>query len=168
MNKSQKLGDCFEANVIAFIQIFSNDKDIKLCHGMVKNSKRNKFEHAWLEKGNMYIDFSNDRQIIRNKRLFYGRQIMEKSIKRYNFKEMNEMLDKYNHYGPWDGGKMEEKPKVKLIGENGNAFLILGKVIFAMKKAGFSKEKIQEYKDKATSGNYDTLLAVTNEYVEVV
>jgi hypothetical protein len=29
------------------------------------------------------------------------------------------------------------KPKVKLIGEDGNAFLIMGKVIKALRRAGF-------------------------------
>lgn len=59
-----------------------------------------------------------------------------------------------------------EKPKVKLIGEDGNAFLIIGKVLKALKRAGL-EHLCKEYTDKATSGDYDNLLAVTMEYVDV-
>lgn len=60
----------------------------------------------------------------------------------------------------------ENKPTVKLIGENGNAFYILGKVKKALTKAGFKKEA-EEYVKKATSGDYDNLLMVTMDYVNV-
>lgn len=63
--------------------------------------------------------------------------------------------------------KKLEKPVVKLIGADGNAFAILGKVIQAMKRAGYPESTIAEYKTKATAGDYDHLLAVTMEYVEV-
>ena len=56
---------------------------------------------------------------------------------------------------------------VKLIGEDGNAFHILGKVQKALRKAGYDKEFISEYHKKATSGNYVNLLTVTSEYVIV-
>ena len=58
------------------------------------------------------------------------------------------------------------KPKVKLIDEDGNAFSILGRVKKALIKAG-QPEKAKEYVEKATSGDYNNLLAVTMEYVEV-
>ncbi|EIM63243.1 hypothetical protein [Desulfobacter postgatei] len=57
--------------------------------------------------------------------------------------------------------------KVKLIGEDGNAFHILGKVIKALQKAGYDKEFIQQFQDEATSGNYDHLLATVMEYVDI-
>lgn len=56
---------------------------------------------------------------------------------------------------------------VKLIGENGNAFVILGKVQRALQKAGYPKEFIDNYISEATSGDYDHLLQVTMDYVEV-
>ena len=56
--------------------------------------------------------------------------------------------------------------KVELIGEDGNAFHILGKVSKALRKAGH-KELAQEYLKKATAGDYDHLLATTMQYVEV-
>ena len=59
------------------------------------------------------------------------------------------------------------KPKVKLVGEDGNAFLILGKVKRALQLAGVSTEIIEEYLEQARSGNYDHLLMVTMNYVDV-
>ena len=62
---------------------------------------------------------------------------------------------------------MKKKPVVRLIGEDGNAFAILGKVTKAMKRAGYSQDEVKEYQAKAMSGDYDHLLAVTMEYVDV-
>jgi len=60
----------------------------------------------------------------------------------------------------------ESKPKVKLVGEDGNAFAILGRVIKALKRAGYTEEEIKQYRKDATSGDYDHLLAVTLEWVD--
>jgi hypothetical protein len=60
------------------------------------------------------------------------------------------------------------RPKVKLIGEDGNAFMILGKVIRALRKAGYPQAEIDRYREAATSGTYDHLLATTMEWVDVV
>ena len=59
------------------------------------------------------------------------------------------------------------KPIVRLVNEDGNAFVILGKVTKALKKAGYTKEQVAEYVAEATSGSYSDLLAVTNEWVEI-
>lgn len=56
--------------------------------------------------------------------------------------------------------------KVKLIGEDGNAFFILGKVREALIKNG-RKDLVEEFMKKAQSGDYDHLLATVMEYVEV-
>ena len=60
---------------------------------------------------------------------------------------------------------MNSKPKCKLAGEDGNAFAIMGRVKAALTKAG-QKDKIKEYMERAMSGNYDNLLAVSLEYVD--
>ena len=60
-----------------------------------------------------------------------------------------------------------DKPAVKLVGENGNAFFILGKVKKAMLSAGASRNETTEFMRKATAGNYDNLLRVCMEYVDV-
>ena len=62
----------------------------------------------------------------------------------------------------------KERVQVKLIGESGNAFYILGKVRRAMISAGYSQDEIDEYMSRAMSGGYDNLLAVTMEYVDVI
>ena len=47
---------------------------------------------------------------------------------------------------------------VRLVGEDGNAFAILGRVIAAMKRAGLSAEEIEMFRVEATAGSYDELL----------
>lgn len=58
------------------------------------------------------------------------------------------------------------KPQVRLVGEDGNAFAILGRVIRALREAGYSAEEIGRYQAEATSGDYDHLLRVTLEWVD--
>jgi len=61
----------------------------------------------------------------------------------------------------------EERPVVKLIGSNGNAFAVMGKIKQALKKSGADKEYIDQYISEAMSGNYDNLLVVSMEYVDI-
>lgn len=58
-----------------------------------------------------------------------------------------------------------KKVTVKLVGEDGNAFAILGRVSKALKQSG-QPEAAAEYMEKATAGDYDHLLRVTMEYVD--
>jgi hypothetical protein len=60
------------------------------------------------------------------------------------------------------------KPTVKLIGKDGNAFSIMGLVKKALMRAGADKEYIDRYLSEATSGDYDHLLVVSMGYVDVV
>ena len=57
--------------------------------------------------------------------------------------------------------------KVRLIGEAGNAFYILGKVCAALRRNGESKKFIDAFLEKAKSGDYYHLLATVMEVVEV-
>ena len=59
------------------------------------------------------------------------------------------------------------KPTVKLIGHDGNAFSIMGRVKKALLNAGADKEYIDQYLGEATSGNYNHLLSVSMQYVDV-
>jgi hypothetical protein len=59
------------------------------------------------------------------------------------------------------------KPEVKLLGEDGNAFAVLGATRRAMRRAGWSDDEIGEYSKAATAGDYDHLLQVTMAYCEV-
>lgn len=56
---------------------------------------------------------------------------------------------------------------VKLIGQDGNAFYILGKTVKALYEADAHWQDIEEYQKKAMEGDYDNLLRVTMEYVNV-
>ena len=56
---------------------------------------------------------------------------------------------------------------VKLTGNDGNAFSIMGQVTRALRKAGASKEEQQAFQKEATAGDYDHLLQTCMEWVEV-
>jgi hypothetical protein len=58
--------------------------------------------------------------------------------------------------------------EVPLVGTDGNAFAIMGRVIREMKRAGVASQIIELYKDEATASGYDNLLRVTMRYVDVV
>ena len=55
---------------------------------------------------------------------------------------------------------------VKLVGEDGNAFAILGRVTKAMRKAQVDPTEIKAFQNEATSGDYDHLLATVMRWVE--
>lgn len=56
---------------------------------------------------------------------------------------------------------------VRLLGEDGNAFAILGAVKRQMRRAKISQEEIDAYVAEATSGDYNHLLRVTMNTVNV-
>lgn len=57
--------------------------------------------------------------------------------------------------------------KVKLVGTDGNAFAILGKVAGALRRAKAPKADIDAFMSDATSGDYDHLLGVCMKWVDV-
>jgi hypothetical protein len=59
------------------------------------------------------------------------------------------------------------KPYLKLVGQDGNAFNVLGLALRAARAAGWTKEQQELYADLAMSGDYDNLLAVTQEFFDV-
>ncbi len=59
------------------------------------------------------------------------------------------------------------KPRLKLIGEDGNVFFILGKATREARRAGWSKEKIEKFQKEAMSGDYDHALQTCMDYFEV-
>jgi len=56
---------------------------------------------------------------------------------------------------------------VELIGHDGNAYSVLGRVARALEAGGASREDIDLFYDDATSGDYDHLLSTCREYVNV-
>jgi hypothetical protein len=57
---------------------------------------------------------------------------------------------------------------VSLLGENGNAFNLLGIMSRELKRNNVSKEEITSFLDEATSGDYDHLLQTCMKTVNVV
>ena len=53
-----------------------------------------------------------------------------------------------------------------LVGEDGNAYAILGRARKAARRAGLTEEQFQEYRDEATSGDYNHLLNTTMKFFD--
>ena len=56
---------------------------------------------------------------------------------------------------------------MRLIGQNGNAFMILGLCRRAAKSAGWSDEQIKSVMDEMRSGDYNHLLSTAMQYFDV-
>lgn len=64
---------------------------------------------------------------------------------------------------------MKEKITVKLIGEDGNIFNLMGICSRELKKAGQKDEANQLVKDIITDANsYEEALAIISEYVDIM
>ncbi len=57
--------------------------------------------------------------------------------------------------------------EVQIMGEDGNAFAIMAKVRSALKSVGASESEISLYTQESMSGDYDNLLRVADEWVEL-
>jgi hypothetical protein len=57
--------------------------------------------------------------------------------------------------------------EVQLSGNDGNAFAVMAAVRNALKRAGATDAEISLYQQESMSGDYDNLLRVANEWVEV-
>ena len=57
--------------------------------------------------------------------------------------------------------------RVSLVGEDGNAFAILGRVQNALRDSGCEPEEVRLFVDEATAGDYDHLLATVMAWVSI-
>jgi len=57
--------------------------------------------------------------------------------------------------------------EVQLSGEDGNAFMLIGKTRRALKRHGVGDEEIEQFSTEATSGDYDNVIATIGRWVEV-
>jgi hypothetical protein len=57
--------------------------------------------------------------------------------------------------------------EVQLTDNDGNAFAIMGQVSRALRNAGATPDEIKQYQSESMSGDYDNLLRVAMEWVEV-
>jgi len=60
-----------------------------------------------------------------------------------------------------------DKPKLKIIGTDGNVFSILGLASKAGRKAGWDKEKVDKFLAECMSGDYDNALRTCMEHFDV-
>lgn len=63
--------------------------------------------------------------------------------------------------------KKLEKPIVMLLGQDGNAFTIIGLCMKAARQAKWPADKIADIQQKMMSSDYDNLLAVAYENFDV-
>lgn len=59
------------------------------------------------------------------------------------------------------------KVSVKLTGEDGNAFFMVGRTRDALRKARVSNELIEEFSKEALSGDYNHVIQTIMAWVEV-
>ena len=62
---------------------------------------------------------------------------------------------------------MIEKPKLKLTGENGNVFHVLGLALKVGKAAGWTRKEIDKFMKEAMSDDYDNALQTCMKYFDV-
>jgi hypothetical protein len=60
-----------------------------------------------------------------------------------------------------------QKPVINLVGEDGNAFFIIGKAVKLAKQMGWTPEKIKEFKDEMISGDYYHLLTTVSKHFKI-
>lgn len=64
----------------------------------------------------------------------------------------------------------ERRPKydifVPLLGHDGNAFAIIGRTMYALRKAGVEREEIEKFRIEAESGDYDNVLRTVMRWVD--
>jgi hypothetical protein len=53
-----------------------------------------------------------------------------------------------------------------LVGVDGNAFNVMGYVVGAMRRSGFTSDQITDYRKQCMSGDYDNLLAISFDMIE--
>ena len=56
---------------------------------------------------------------------------------------------------------------VQLVGEDGNAFAIIGRCVQAARRGDVPRAEIDEFRVEATSGNYDNVLQTCMRWFDV-
>lgn len=59
------------------------------------------------------------------------------------------------------------RPKVKLTGGDGNAWVLISKCVKVLRSAGFSAKEIEEFEKEAMSGDYDNVLRTCQRWCDV-
>jgi hypothetical protein len=59
------------------------------------------------------------------------------------------------------------KPKLKLVGTDGNAFAIIGRLTECLRKNGYTTEQLKEIQKECMSSDYNNVIATACKYCEV-
>jgi hypothetical protein len=105
--KANKGGDCFVINGRTFLNDFSNKQNTYLVHGEVAGQgplSGITFGHCWIEDNSNVYDFSNGRELVIPKQLYYMIGNIDKinNIYKYDNKEFLNKLNEFKTWGPWD------------------------------------------------------------------
>ena len=65
------------------------------------------------------------------------------------------------------GERERPRPRVKLVGRDGNAFAIIGACMRAARAAAWSEDDLAGFRAEATEGDYDHLLATVMQFFDV-
>jgi hypothetical protein len=66
-----------------------------------------------------------------------------------------------------DTGPRHPELTIELIGHDGNAFFVIGRVRRALRDAEVSADEVSQFKEEATGGDYDNLLQTVRRWVAV-
>jgi len=102
--EENKGGNCFEvaARYVIDNKLFGN-KNLKLVHGVVIGQgviAGIKYDHAWVEDGDVVLDFSDNKSIKLPKFLYYALGKIN-AVSVYSPEIVRKKMLKYQHYGPW-------------------------------------------------------------------
>ena len=61
---------------------------------------------------------------------------------------------------------LDPKPKIRLVGEDGNAYAILGRAQRSLRQAKATPEQIEEFMKEARSSDYDHLLRTCMDWFD--
>lgn len=103
------MGDCYEANGELFMNraLYGGEGGLRLVHGEVTGQgalEGINYGHCWIEDGNTVVDVSNGNSIKMPKGAYYnlGNIDGNNNMHRYNAREFQRKILKYEHWGPWD------------------------------------------------------------------
>ena len=71
-----------------------------------------------------------------------------------------------NRLGGYIREQVQRKPKMQLIGEDGNIFAILGRASRLLNRAGMKAQSEKMFRRVTACGDYDKALHIISEYVE--
>jgi hypothetical protein len=65
------------------------------------------------------------------------------------------------------GDTMTNKPRLKLVGTDGNAFSVMARAVKALRDSGYTPEQLKSFVADMKSGDYAHALSVVMKHCEV-